>query len=134
MSDDTNSLGSPLRWYSVAIRFFAPSVATQAFIHFMTVPALSGDDAVVLARGIFTKNAFDFETVTYRMPDGTPIEMWHIHALEIPNPYAEELHKVLRANLAELNASATPPDVGGEDNVLPFPPHPKPDKPDPSKT
>ncbi len=128
MPDDTNSVAPPLRWYSVAIRFFAPSVATQAFIHFMTVPAFSGDEAVVIARGIFTKNSFDFESVMYRMPDGTPIDMWHIHALEIPEPYAEELHKVLRANLAALTPSVPSREDLGGDNVLPFPP-PKPGKP-----
>lgn len=137
MSDKTINLSAaPMRWYSVAIRFFAPSVTTQAFIYFMTIPATKGDEAVELARAYFARQAYDLEAECYRMPDGTPIEMWHVHALEIPPPYSDELHKQFRASLDAIAAQDEPKSESASDdnNVLPFPPHPKPDDPEPSKT
>lgn len=137
MSDNTINLSAaPIRWYSIAIRFFAPSITPQAFIFFMTLPATNGDEAVEEARAYFSRQAYDLESECYRMPDGTPIEMWHIHALEIPLPYSDELHKQLRASLDTIAARGEPQADSSDDenNVLPFPPHPKSDDPQPSKT
>lgn len=112
----TNLPGPKLSWFSVVMRYFAPTRSVNCFAMTFTLRAKDGKDAIDRALVLFNAGFFDPVMGQAYLPEGVLIEPWCFHAIELPPERAAALDQELLA--ATTKDGATPSDAGEQSNVI----------------
>ncbi|OGZ08730.1 MAG: hypothetical protein A2762_00075 [Candidatus Lloydbacteria bacterium RIFCSPHIGHO2_01_FULL_54_11] len=118
---DTNLPVVRLKWYSVAIRYFAPMVGNECFIATLTIRAVDGKDALLRGQALFQQIFFDPESEQYFLPGGIPMEPWCFHAIALPDERAAPLDAEFAADAKDTPREGASGEEGAENVVYLFP-------------